>query len=555
LGVVCLGGTYAVFVVCIDPQYSSGRVGDIFSLNITASDVSPPGLWAYELKLHYNNSLLTPVSAKIPIDHFLRPTLSPDNLFIIDAGTVNQTEGTVSFAATLGGEEPGKTGSGTLANLTFRPITTGNSTLTIGGRILPEPKFVDGDGNIIPSYGYSLTDGYTEGLPPLPPSIQPPPATAGKQTLGFRFTGTYGYLIFPEECHPGDTITHELLVAAEPIGTHLNYFRLNISCTTPLEEKTLYNEMIENEDLPGTWILNTTATLTIPNDASGKVRCIIETESAQQSATSDNTLDTCTTYIRTLTYTELQTAYENLLNLQNNTKRELEQWMAQYQDLNATYNQLLNLHNTTITELQHWQNEYQELNNTYNQFLTQHNSTAEGSDQWMNMYEELNNTYSQLLGNYCSLNMTYYELQLDYNTLKSSYDSLEANILLLNSSYNSLKDSFESLQTNDKDLAEKYNSLNLTYQELNLNFTNLQFNFEELKNNLTSLQAAYDNLSSSYNSLNTTYSLLLHEYEDLRSSDDPLIRELWLTRVLWFIFLVLTIAAMLYAVYLIRKQN
>lgn len=555
LAAVCLGGTHTGFVAYVDPEFTSGRVGDIFSINITVSNVSPPGLWAYEFKLYYNKSLLAPVSAKIPVDHFLEPTLSPDDLFIIDPGTINQTEGTVSLAATLGGAEPGKTGSGILADLTFTTKAPGNSTLRIGGLTSAEPKFVDGDGNIIPSYGYSLRDGYVQGLPPLPPLIQPPPATAGKQTTAFKFIGTYGYLTFPEECHPGDTITHELIVAAEPNGIHLNYFKLNASCNTPSGQKTLYNETIGNEDLTETWIFNTTMTLTIPSNASGKVHYVIETETSQQSTTSDEALDTYTTCIRTLTYAELQAAYQNLLNLQNNTAQELKQWIAQYQKLNDTYDELWNLHNATAIELQYWQNEYQELNNTYSELLTQHNITVEDLDHSTKEYEKLNNTYNQLLQNYSSLNATCQQLQLDYNTLKSSYDSLEANMLSLNSTYDSLKNSYESLQANHTDLIEEHNSLNLTYFELNLNFTNLQLNFEGLKYNLASLQTEYNNMSSSYNSLNSTYYTLLYEYENLESSNNSMIRELWLTRTLFFTFLAIAMAAIVYVVYLTKKQK
>jgi len=551
----CLGLSHSGFIVYIDPQSSSTRVNQIFSINITISNVSAPGLWAYEFKLYYNNSLLEPLSVKIPDDHFLKPTLSPDGIFIIDPGTINQTEGTVSFIATLLGSEPGKTGSGTLANITFVIITSGKSTLRIGGYTSSEPKFADGNGNPIPSCEYSIIDGYVEGLPPPPPPIPPPPPTPGKQTIAFNFMGIYGYLTFPEECHPTDIITHELIVAAEPEGIHLNYFKLNISCNTSLGQKTLYNETIENRDLPETWILNKTIRLTIPGDAYGKIRCIIETETYRRFTTCDGAIDLHTTYIRTVTYEELQAAYQELLNQHNATVKELERWVAEYQKLNSTYHELLSLYNTTVDELQHWQNEYQKLNHTYHELLNQYNTTLEQLNYWIAEYGKLNNTYNQLQKNYASLNSSYQKLQMDYNSLKSSYDSLEASYRSLNSSYNSLETNYESLQAKYNELLEKYNSLNSTYQELKTNYTNLAVSFEELKFDLILLQAKYDSLLGNYNSLNSTYYALLEEFETLKSRNNALVRELWMTRALWFIFLATTTATTVYIIYLTKKKT
>lgn len=495
----CLGLSHSVFNVYINPQNISARVGHTFSINVTISNVSSLGLWAYEFKLYYNKSLLEPISAKIPADHFLKPTLSPDNIFIFNPGTINQTEGTISFAVTLIGPEPGKTGTGTLANITFTVITSGESTLKIGGNMMGEPKFVDGDGSIIPAYNYSLTEGYVDGLPVPPPPIPPPPQTSGKQTLTFDFMGMYGYLTSPEECHPKDAIEYKLIVAADPDGIHLNYFRIDISCNTSFGLKLLYNKTIENKDLPETWVLNDTIKLTIPSDAYGKVRCLIETETYRQFTTCDSAMEFYTTYIRMVTYEELQ----------------------------ASHQELLNRYNATVKELEHWITEYQKLNNTYN----------------------------QLQKNFASLNSSYQQLQTDYASLKSSYDSLAGSYYSLNFTYYSLKSNYDSLQERYNELLEKFTSLNSTYQELSDNYTLLVKDFDILKYNLTLLQAKYDNLTSSYNTLNSTYSVLLEEFKALESRNDALIRELWLTRVLWFTFLAIAVVAAVYVVYIVRKAK
>lgn len=552
---VSFGLSHTQMIIYINPQRCSARVNQIFSINVSIANVPSPGLWAYELKLRYNNSLLEPISAEIPEGHFLKPTLSPNNIFLIYNGKINQTDGTVSFAATLLDAEPGKTGNGTLASVTFTIIASGSSVVTIGGCTTAEPKLVDGDGNIIPSCDYSLIDGYVEGLPPPPPLIPPPPPTAGKQTLTFNFMGIYGYLTFPEESHPQDVIAHNLIVAAEPEGIHLNYLKINITCNTTLGQGMLYSETIENRDLPETWVHNETIILTIPGDAYGKVYCGIKTETYKRFTTCNGAIELYTTHIRTLTYEELKAAYQELLNRYNATVEELEHWKSEYQKLNTTYHQLLNLYNTTCNELNRWKSEYGKLNQTYHELMNKYNSTLEQLNYWINEYGRLNSTYNELQKNYANLNSSYQKLQNDYNSLKASYDSLQAGYRSLNYTYYSLKSSYETLQARHNELLKRYDTLNATYQELKLDYTNLMLSFEELTSNLTTLQAKYDSLLSSCNSLNSTYHALLEEYENLRSKNNALTRQLWMTTALWLEFLATSIVTIVYMIYEIKTKK
>jgi hypothetical protein len=408
------------------------------------------------------------------------------------------------------------------------------------------------NGNAGPSNNYSVIDSRIEGLPLSPALIPPPPQKPGEQTLTFDFVGIYGYLTFPSECHPGDTISYNLIVAAEPEGIHLNFFRLNLSCDSTSGQETIHNETIENKDLPETWVLNETITLDIPADANGKVRCIIDTETYKPCTTTfQSRIEFDTTNIRTLTYEELQTAYENLLSQYNATLEELEHWKTEYQNLNSTYNNLSGLYNATVAELQHWKTEYQNLNSTYNNLLSQHNATLQQLNQWISQFNTLNSTYNELLKNYSSLNSSYQTLQSDYNALKSSYDSLNTSYLSLNSSYNSLQENYNTVLSKYNDLLAKYNSLNSTYQQLNLNYTILVQSNQELTYNLTLLQAKYDNLSTSYNLLNSTYYALLQETENLRT----LGRRLWLTIALLITLVAVAIAAAICVVYLIKKKE
>ncbi len=495
----CLGLSHTRFNVYVDPHNSSVRVGHTISINITVSNVPEPGLYAYEIKLLYNNSLLEPVSAGIPPDHLLEPTLSPDGVFTVDPGTINATEGFVSFAVTLVGPEPGKTGSGTLAKVDFVIIASGSSVLAIGGNTAGEPKFVDGDGQTVSNQSFSVENGYVDGiqLPPLP--IEPPLPTLGKQTLTFNFMGIYGYVVFPEECHPEDIITHELIVAAEPDGIHLNYLRLNISADTPQGELILHNETLENQDLPETWILNKTIALAIPEDAYGRLHCFIETETYRQFTVSDGMVGFDTTKIRTLTYEELQVEYEELLSQYNATLVEIDEWMYKYEELNVTYHELISDHNYTLEQLSYWIGELERINASCN------------------------------------------ELMKEYSTLNSSYSLLQSNYEYLQSQYNSL--------------SEEFGSLELAYEILNFNYTDMLGRFDELQGNMTVLQNKYNDLSNNYDSLNSAYNTLLQDYENSKSKENPLTLELSLTKGLWLTFVAATVATSIYIVYSAKKKK
>jgi len=450
------------FTVCVEPQHNLVRVNNLFSINISITNVSEPGLWAYEFKLYYDKSLLEPLSAEIPANHFLEPTLSSSNVLIVDPGTVDQTEGTVSFAALLINPEPGKTGSGTLANITFVVKAPGDGALRIGGYTADEPKFFDGNGHLVPSCEYSIVEAYFEGIPPLPLPIPPPMPKAGWEMLAFDFMGIYGYLTFPEACHPNETLVHELILAVEPDGIHVSNFRMDISCSTSSEKTILHSEtIIQNEDLPKDWSLNKSIVLIIPSDAYGKLDCVIEANTYKRFATCDSGLRLCTTRIEVMTYEELFEAYVDLLNQYNDTVEELNHWFAEYQEINITYN----------------------------------GSLAEDSSL-KSAYKSLEVSYNSLTSSYDSLRNDYSLLQVDYNDLSNAFHSLNSTYMQLSSNYTDLvldfellQDELESLKTSYDDLLDAYASLNSTYCSFLNEYTSLKSTNDALMNEVQNAKA------------------------------------------------------------------
>jgi hypothetical protein len=134
--------------VNVVPSATTVGLGQTVTVNVTVTNATAPGIYSYQLTLTYNNTLLNATTATIPSDHMLKPA-SAANIFILDAGTIDQTAGTVTFALTLLGTEAGKTGNGTLVTVTFTGLLEGNSTID-----LPQADLilVDADTNTITGY-------------------------------------------------------------------------------------------------------------------------------------------------------------------------------------------------------------------------------------------------------------------------------------------------------------------------------------------------------------------------------------------------------------------
>jgi len=149
--------------VYVDPKNnifstSTTSIGASFNVSIKAANWSAPGVFGYKFKLAYNNTLLEATSAVIPGGHWLTPA-NPSNISKFDPGTINQTEGLVSFNVTLLSPEQGKFGSGTIATVTFnitKAPTTGNFSCLLEIRDL---TLIDPTSAVIPKDQYTVENG------------------------------------------------------------------------------------------------------------------------------------------------------------------------------------------------------------------------------------------------------------------------------------------------------------------------------------------------------------------------------------------------------------
>jgi hypothetical protein len=149
-------------------------VGTNFTVSIKGADWAAPGLFSYQLELHYNNTILEAVGAEIPSDQWFKPA-KPSNIFVVDPGTINQTLGLVSFALTLLGDEQGKVGAGTISTITFKmtqaPPAGGNVSCTLG---IQNIIMVDANTVEVPADQYDVVNGtYVYSAPAGPPVAKP----------------------------------------------------------------------------------------------------------------------------------------------------------------------------------------------------------------------------------------------------------------------------------------------------------------------------------------------------------------------------------------------
>ena len=261
-----------------------------------------------------------------------------------------------------------------------------------------------------------------------------------KQTsIYFDYFGIYGWLEFPEEAHPGETINYILHVIADSDGIHVNYFELTIGFYTDTGAySTLYDEtIISDKDMSWGEEVVKTIPLEIPTYP-GRLYTIIDAETETSGLFNPTTTTVyCynvfdTTYIREKTYDELQNDYAELMT------------------------------------------EYGMLLNKYNQLEENYTSLKADYESLLADYEEVKAEYDKLKVEYENLLANYTKLQETYNSLLTNYTELQGDYEALNSNYNVLKANYDSLESSYRDLQRSYDSLNSKYNDLKSRLADLE---------------------------------------------------------------------------------
>jgi hypothetical protein len=123
----------------VDPPHLTVDVGQTCTVTINISGVEEPGVFSYQLELHFDNTLLNITAVTYPSDNFIAKGI-PAGIMVFyapaDSATIAEanTNGYINLAASpLADPETvgGRTGSGVLATVNFTGIGVGSSTLEI----------------------------------------------------------------------------------------------------------------------------------------------------------------------------------------------------------------------------------------------------------------------------------------------------------------------------------------------------------------------------------------------------------------------------------------
>jgi hypothetical protein len=178
-------------------------VGATFTVAIKAADFVAPGVYSYELKLYFDKSMLNATAAALPDGHFLTPTLDPDAIYVVEKGKIHYDEGYVGFAATLTGDEPGKTGSGTIGTVTLKIIAEPPAGESLSSQIeLKDVTLVDPNTVQIPPANYDVVPAtFSFEAPPPPWYLKVVPEKSAASEIGDRVTIEVDFLNVESDAH------------------------------------------------------------------------------------------------------------------------------------------------------------------------------------------------------------------------------------------------------------------------------------------------------------------------------------------------------------------
>jgi uncharacterized protein YdcH (DUF465 family) len=267
--------------------------------------------------------------------------------------------------------------------------------------------------------------------------------------ISFYGAGITIDLTYPEEAHPGDSMWHNLTITA---NTALLLQNLTVVIKAPVnlgwqvvftgrDERNVY--MPQSYSFP--WSMGP---IQLPQETNGTLYCFMYVITNLTAGYLSYTF--YTTKVSTITFSEWQIKYNELLANYTSLQSDYETLLSEYNELLANYTSLLTDYDTLVSE--------------YNELLADYNSRVAAYGSLLNDYNSLSHDYNTLNSNYQSLQNDKNVLQSDYNKLNSTYYTVQASFDQLKADYDSLNQTYTSLLTEINDLNQR-----ITFSENALN--------------------------------------------------------------------------------------
>jgi hypothetical protein len=251
-------------------------------------------------------------------------------------------------------------------------------------------------------------------------------------TLTLQGGGITIDLTYPEEAHPEENLWHNATITANTAVT-LNNLTMVIQAPVNSTWQTVFTGKDERnifmqENSSFQWSMGP---LLLPPNVNGTVQCFIFLKTSSV----DNISTTIyTTHVSELTFSEMQTLYNN------------------YETLLANFNDLSNNYTISVEALNLLTTQHAELQKKYNSEIAAYHTLLNSKDQISQEYNNLNANYKAKLTELSAS-------QSDYETLNTTKNNLQTSYTTLQNVYNNLNQTYSNLLAQLSTLQEEANEL------------------------------------------------------------------------------------------------
>jgi hypothetical protein len=253
-------------------------------------------------------------------------------------------------------------------------------------------------------------------------------------------------LTYPEEAHPEESIVHNVTITAN-VNLTLQNFTMIVYAPVNSSWQEATSLIIGSRDMTKNQNRIEEIRFTLPKHTSGTLNCLIHIQSNQTSDTL--TYKFFTTRVSELTFSEMQTLYNDMLANYTILKADYETKLSEYNGLLTNFSSLLANYTALLSEHNQLTKDYNSQVSTYEALLAKNNKLSNDYDTLSASYNAKTSELGNLQTNYNELNTTRYGLQTSLDTLQAVYDAL-------NQTYTNLQHDFNDLQKNLNDLQKDF---------------------------------------------------------------------------------------------------